>query len=351
MISHAQSSWTHGAAARRPRLTMNTPRFLARWQEQSPEQWLAGVNRYAPPGVTTLLVLVVAYQLSRLTWLVLPGGGVPIEQLPAVGPPLQTATQPSPNYVKLKGSQLFGTAPKTSTPVPQAVVDAPDTTLDLALTGILYGQGNVPSQAIISSNRGPEKTYHIGQAIENANGTTLHSVYADRVILNRGDRLETLRFPKQPATAGAGRAASRLTGFTPPAPRPTQSQSLRQVISQNASRLTDILRIAPQVEQGQVVGFRVNPGRDRAAFEALGLHPGDVVTDINGTTLNDPSRGLQVFEQLGETTQANVTVLRDGSPQVLVVNTGQLQQAEAEAAPQQGQEAQQGSAQGGEIRK
>ena len=83
--------------------------------------------------------------------------------------------------------------------------------------------------------------------------------------------------------------------------------------------------MAPQVEQGQVVGFRVNPGRDRQAFEALGLQAGDVVTDINGTTLNDASKGLQVFEQLGEATQANVTVLRDGAPQVLVVDTSQLQ--------------------------
>ena len=63
-----------------------------------------------------------------------------------------------------------------------------------------------------------------------------------------------------------------------------------------------------------MVGFRVNPGRDRATFEALGLRPGDVVTDINGTVLDDPSRGLQVFQALGEATKANVTMLRDGVP-------------------------------------
>ena len=60
-------------------------------------------------------------------------------------------------------------------------------------------------------------------------------------------------------------------------------------------------------------------------FEALGLKAGDVITDINGTVLADPSRGLQVFESLGEATTANVTVLRDGTPQVLVVDTTQLQ--------------------------
>ena len=85
------------------------------------------------------------------------------------------------------------------------------------------------------------------------------------------------------------------------------------------------MRPAPHVQEGQIVGFRVNPGRDRAAFEALGFQPGDVVTDINGTVLDDVSQGLQVFQSLGEATQANVTVLRDGVPQVLVIDTTQLQ--------------------------
>jgi PHD/YefM family antitoxin component YafN of YafNO toxin-antitoxin module len=41
--------------------------------------------------------------------------------------------------------------------------------------------------------------------------------------------------------------------------------------------------------------------------------------------LDDVSQGLQIFESLGETTQANVTVLRDGVPQVIVIDTSQLQ--------------------------
>jgi len=36
-------------------------------------------------------------------------------------------------------------------------------------------------------------------------------------------------------------------------------------------------------------------------------------------------RSQQVFQALGEATQANLTVLRDGAPQALVVDTTQLQ--------------------------
>ena len=142
------------------------------------------------------------------------------------------------------------------------------------------------------------------------------------MLLNRNGRLETLRLPKE--LSGLGRRAHG-DGDAAAATAGAGRCSLREVISENATRLTDIIRLAPHVQEGQVVGFRVNPGRDRAAFEALGFQPGDVVTDINGTVLDDPSQGLQVFQALGEATQANVTVLRDGVPQVIVIDTTQLQ--------------------------
>ena len=63
-----------------------------------------------------------------------------------------------------------------------------------------------------------------------------------------------------------------------------------------APSCSDIIRVAPQVEQGKVVGFR-DPARPRIArtFDALGLVPGDVVTEINGVVLDDPSKGSAGF--------------------------------------------------------
>jgi len=321
-------SQTHSARSRAPR--MDVTKLLAQWREQPPEQLLGVANRYLPPGVTAVLVIAIAYQLAGLTWALVPGSGsaaVVVPTAPGSSPP--PTTQPLGDYGSLSSSHLFGEAPKQ--PLTQLaqpdVVDAPDTTLSLTLTGIVAIGGEGAGQAIISSNRGEEHTYKVGQEIENANGATLNSVYADRVILNRGDHLEALRLPKQQGGAAAGSPATRSSAsFLPPASAPaSQNDSLRQVISQNASKLTDVMRLSPALEGGQVVGFRVNPGRDKETFEALGLKAGDVVTDINGTVLDDPGKGLQVFESLGEATMANVTVLRDGSPQVIVIDTTQLQ--------------------------
>jgi general secretion pathway protein C len=298
---------------------MDVAKRLADWRDQPPEQWFTTLNRYLPPGVTALLVIAVAYQLATLTWTLVPGSEPAV--LPASAPAVRGTPAPSSDFTVLKDSRLFGEAAEQTAPIPAAVLDAPDTTLSLTLKGILSKEQDTNGGAIISSNRGEDKAYQVGQSIDGADGATLHSVYSDRVLLNRSGRLETLRLPKELA------ASTGPMGMPSPLPQAAAPAggSLREVISENASRLTDIVRLAPHVQEGQVVGFRVNPGRDRAAFEALGLQAGDVVTDINGTVLDDPSQGLQVFQSLGETTQANVTVLRDGVPQVLVIDTTQLQ--------------------------
>ena len=290
---------------------MDVAKRLVDWTEQPPEQWLNVVNKYLPPAVTAVLVVTIAYQLAGITWSLVPGAP------PALAPrPVASKPADHTDLGILANAHLFDEVREEAAPVVNTV-DAPDTSLSLSLTGILAG--GPKGQAIISANRGQEKTYRVGDSVDNADGATLYSVEPDRVLLNRNGQLETLRLPQQLSSATA-RATSPV--LPPAAAQP--AGSLRQVISENASRLTDVVRLAPHVQEGKVVGFRVNPGRDRATFEALGLQAGDVVTDINGTVLDDPSQGLQVFEALGETTQASVTVLREGTPQVIVIDTTQL---------------------------
>ncbi len=52
---------------------MDVAKRLAEWRDQPPEQWFSAVNRYLPPGLTTVLVIAIAYQLATLTWTLVPG--------------------------------------------------------------------------------------------------------------------------------------------------------------------------------------------------------------------------------------------------------------------------------------
>jgi general secretion pathway protein C len=75
---------------------------------------------------------------------------------------------------------------------------------------------------------------------------------------------------------------------------------------------------------GKQRGYRIYPGRKRQQFAELGLKPGDLVTAINGTALDDPASGMEVFRTLGESDQVSVTVERNGQPETLTLDTSQL---------------------------
>ena len=297
---------------------MDVATRILQWKEQPPEEWARAANRYLPHIVSALLIVALASKLAELTWTIIPG--TPLDApAPIVSAPTARAGSDAAylDFSIITGSHLFGEASQAVAAVTETIVDAPDTNLNLELRGTVSFQDSESGWAIIANDRGQDKIYFVDDAIDGGRGTTLHAVYRDRVLLNRAGNLETLRLPKE-SSNGAVTAAVRL-----PAPIAAPS-SLRSVISENASRITDVIRIVPHIEQGQMVGFRLNPGQARAQFDALGLRPGDVVTEINGTSMTDPSRGLQVFEALGESTIASVTVLRNGRPEVLTIDTSQL---------------------------
>lgn len=302
--------------------TMDFATVILQWKERPLGQWLNAGNRVLPQTASAVLVVAIAFQLAKLTWLAVPGPTADPE-LPTLPPPSAAAPggqAQSLDLTDLIDAHLFGVVDVAPPPVIQTPVDAPDTTLNLQLTAVISSDDPQRGWAIIAAGRGQSDTYFVGDTLENAGGAMLHAVYADRVLLNRSGRLETLRLPKELRDATV---AARSMPQLPVAAQP--DTSLRDVISENASRLTEVIRVAPYIDQGQMLGFRVNPSQDRATFEALGLQPNDIVTDINGMPLTDPSSGLQVFQSLGEATMANVTVIRNGNPEVLVIDTSQLE--------------------------
>jgi general secretion pathway protein C len=90
------------------------------------------------------------------------------------------------------------------------------------------------------------------------------------------------------------------------------------------------------MDHGKMNGFRVYPGRNRQAFMRLGLRPGDQVTAINGTPLDDRDRGEQILRTLASSSEARVTVIRGGQSQDLNLNIAQVaQEAESLASQEQ----------------
>lgn len=299
---------------------------LLQWRQVAPEHWARTANRYLPPAVSALLILALAWQTAKLTWALIPGvpADAPSPVVSPIAPDQPAGTAQAIDITRIMDSDLFGEVSGEPVAAPAvSVLEAPETTLNLQLKATVSDTlENRRGAAIIASGQ-VEKTYTVSDVVEGAGGAQLHAIYNDRVILNRAGRLETLSLPTEYASGNVG-----VVYAAPPMPVPVEA-TLRSVISDNATRINEIVRVAAHIEQGRMIGFRLNPGEQPEQFAALGFEPGDVVTEINGTAMSDPSRGLQVFESLGESTMANVTVVRDGAPRVLTIDTTLLGELDA----------------------
>ena len=141
------------------------------------------------------------------------------------------------------------------------------------------------------------------------------------MVLNEKGVLTNLKLPREFRDAPIS-SVRRETATT--RQELDDSQSIQAVVTQNLTKLTDVIRPTPYRVGGEQVGFRVYPGRDRKQFAALGLRPGDIITDIDGQTLSDASQAMQIFQSLGAAEEVTVTLDRDGQIETLTLRTSQL---------------------------
>ncbi len=238
---------------------------------------------------------------------------------------LQSRT-PSVDVAAIVGSHLFGEPPVAARPE-QDAANAPRSNLPLVLVGIIAADDPENGLAILGENAAGAKVYAVGDNVPG--GAKLHQVLSDRVILDRNGQLEALMLPRQLQPGAAPPSTAALQTETPVMDR------MRKLISDDPGLMADIMRPQPVFAQGKQKGYRVYPGRNRQAFTRLGLRPGDLVMAINGTPLDDPARGQEIFRTLGSSSEAHITVMRSGQQQDLTLNIAQVAQ-EAEGMVGQG---------------
>lgn len=272
-------------------------------------------------GLNALLVILLAYSMALLTWQALSSSSgettTPVP-FPSSG---AAARRSGPDLGSVAALHLFGEA--GSVPVAdEAPIDAPETRLKFTLKGVFADSRKESAMAIISSGSNDEKSYRVGEMV--ASAATLHQILADRVILERSGQLETLYLPKDadislPAPAFQRAVPSNITNVSPATrdPGSTPMGGVRKQLMDNPQDALQLINAQPVMENGQLTGFRVSPGKDRALFARAGLRPGDVVTAVNGMQLSDATQMGQVFQQLKSAQQLQVTINRGGREQQL----------------------------------
>jgi len=226
----------------------------------------------------------------------------------------------------LTNLNLFGNpqAKPTASAVTE-VTDAPETQLNLTLTGVVSSLDPKVGAAVVENN-GKQNTYGVGDKIDGTNAT-LDELYIDRVIIkNRLSRetlmLDGIDFDEANQTREQEYRQDIQEFDTPQGPVELATQNgdperssksareMREQISESPTSFTDFIAISPQTSNGQLIGYQVSPGKQPDFFRDVGLRSGDIVTQINGLDLSDPAQSLEAINVLREAQSLQLEVLR-----------------------------------------
>jgi general secretion pathway protein C len=263
----------------------------------------------APGFVSVVLGIALAAQCVVLVRTFLPSraGNVDLTRLrvPTVAP-----RPASIDVQSIVRANLFG----VREPEGVDASNAPVTQQPLVLTATFAMPDSKQGYAILGDSMQSARLYSVGASV--AGGAILTQVFSDRVILNRGGTLETLQLPRNRGTANASDTspAARIASISTPA---SNGNSADQ--GQIPSPAVKPFMPFPDFRGGHYHGMRVTAVRDADRVAQMGLQPGDVITEVNGTPLTNPQIAGSLMRGLG-TTQLNVTIERGGQSFQAVLN-------------------------------
>lgn len=269
-----------------------------------------------PVVAAALLAVLLGSTLADLGWSLVPVPESARWQPPPAAGTIRSSQSATLDVGNVVNAHLFGAydAPAVTE---QNLAQAPETALNLTLVGLLADGTDRYSRALIAIQNGDEKGYAVGDDI--SRGVTLQAIFPDRVILSRNGRLETLSLERDKPGTGSSDASPLVEAAPTSSAAPPLAQ-IRQELLQDPSKASEYLRVQPATVAGQMKGYRIYPGRDRAAFSAAGLRPGDLVTSVNGVQLDDPAKALQLLSDLSQAGQVNLVVERGGQPENISIN-------------------------------
>lgn len=277
---------------------------------------------HSPQWLSLVLVVLIGQAAAEMTWLFFAPGEI---QTAGAGRPMP-AVMTTTNQARLNSVvnlHLFGEASIEATPVVDAPIDAPKTNLKLVLRGVFSHSDQDKAMAIIADAAGKEKLYRKGGQVPG--GATVHTIYPDRVILERNGQFETLFLPRDelpsnslvmaPQRSGRGFGGVKERSVT----APEKLRKMRKMIKTDPQKLWQQVRIEPVLENGKIKGYRLFH-KDAQLMRALGIKKSDVITQVNGMSLDDPAALYELMNEFDTATDIRLTVERNGGTEVLVVH-------------------------------
>jgi len=244
---------------------------------------------------------------------------------------VQEAKKPSSsvNYSAIIQRNLFNTETGNG-PIPEKVDvgKLKPTKLNLKLWGTVTGSKLDPYAVIEEKGKRKHNLYRVGDAVESAN---VKVILREKVVLNVDGRDEVLEMEKvtsristQRPSAIAPRGKKERLPTSGKPPKVVRKPGVRNVTldrgqlgaaMENANDLLTQVRIRPHFKNGKTDGLSVTGIKPNSIFRKMGLRNGDVLTDINGESIENMNDAIEMFQKFDDTDGVQIRIKRRGREQ------------------------------------
>lgn len=243
-------------------------------------------------------------------------------------PPLaRQSKRPKSYYALIYKRDIFNSAKPVETPA-AGPVSPQVTDLRLKLWGVALYENQDSYCVIEEEKKRKQGVYRVGEEVPG--GAILKQVEWDRVILTRAGKDEVLELQD---TIGGAKMATRFSSSRRSSAGGKKGKVKGvEVVSDteyivdreevdnaldNMSKLFTQIRAVPHFEGGEATGFRLFAIRRGSIFDKIGLKNGDIIRNINGQAMNDPTRALALLEEMRDASDLSVTVTRNRKEKTL----------------------------------
>lgn len=273
------------------------------------------------------LLVILAKVLVETFWLFFLGPSEPVAvpehlfRLEAVTQ--EKATRVSREEVALW--HLFGEKTEEVAVVEEEIKEAPDTRLSLELVGLFSHMDKAKATAVIAEKGKSANLFRVGDKLPS--NVEVVEIYADRVILRRQGKHETLRMKE--SNLGNSVAINKVSSasLAPVQRRPVRKAEVREpqiASNSNTSAAFVIPGESPQQQRQMIItelalqpvsessaeGYVIGDGAPAALIGAVGLRVGDQIVSVNGQMLGEEQQDVAILNDVLVSGTATIEVVR-----------------------------------------
>jgi len=219
----------------------------------------------------------------------------------------------------LFGARLAGETQQTKPPEEDTQVEAVATKLPLDLLGTVAADNQAFSNAAIM-DRGTRKhqVVFIGDTLDAHPRVEVIAISRRTVYLQNGAKRERLDLLEEDGEADGNkprRARGRVQARAPRQRKRSTIADRIEKLQSEGGRTTASLysqaRIVPEWSEGEMVGVRLNQVKPGSLYEKLGIESGDVITTLNGISIDSPQASSRLLTELTQAEEFKIE-LQDG---------------------------------------